>query len=502
MGVAPGSPVSAANTNQAFIDANADDVGVGIVGLANTNTASGAAVNSLQREHNATASFTGMPLNSVKNILPAWTSNDVGASSDPLKTRADLLSAKFNPSTGHKHTGAAGDAPNVSSVDLINVVLRGYFTRGVDKTGITGSTMDVSSDFTLKVASPNSSVKGVVVTAPQNKIMVRQASGVDTGDDFIDGSGNLVYARLTNSGATWTVSFYVLISGTETVYSFGSSVDVAYYYQELFNPIVDAPVYSELAVIPSDNVADEVPAASETVAGKVLLSNVVAQPVGSANVKGTSGRTPHDDHAHEGVHSIGIDGDITQLLGDVKMSPGTGITLSIVSGKVKIDSTGGTVGFQEVPSNPVNGVNTTFGPLTHTAVDGNSILVYVDVVPQILGVDYTVASNTVTMTTAPVAGQKVYIFYLISGVLPAPPVVSGALKTEFRTITSGEAAAKKIIMVQTPASPGDVLVDIIAGGPQQFNVDYTVVGNEFRWTGYALDGVLAQNDVVRIHYIY
>lgn len=502
-GVAPGSPVTASNSNQAWIDANGDDATIGRLGLQNTLAESGLAIDNTQRELNSIESFTGTPANSAKDVLPAWINNDVGLSSDDLKTRADGLTEKFNPTTGHTHTGAPGDAPQVSAPDLASVQLHGYFARGVDQTGISGSSMDVSSDFTLKTPSTNQLTKGVVVNAPENNVFLRQASGADTGDEFIDGSGNIVYGRITESSGVWTISFYVNLSGTETVYSFASPEDIAYYFQELFNPIVDAPVYSEIAKIPSENLVEDIPYATEAVAGKILLSNIIATAIAAAASKGTSSRASHEDHEHEGVHSIMIDGDVTQAFGDVEFTPGTGISLSWVGGKLKIEGTGAVVAYQETPTNPVNGTNDTFGPLLNTPASNDSVFVYVDGILR-PNTEWSLVSNSVVFSSGnfPQTGQSVYFAYLGLGTLPTPPVVSGALKTEFRTVTGPEIAAKKLILAQIPASPGDVLVDWIGSTGQIFNVDYTIVSNELRWNGYALDGVIGSGDVLRVHYIY
>ena len=132
MGVASGSPVSSSNTNDAFLDANADDVALGKISFNNTDPASGTQVDNIQENINSINHFAGRGSNLNKDALPAWSSNDAGASTDNLFERADALTLKFNSSTGHKHTGAYGDAPPVSSVDLANVVLKGSVIRGVD----------------------------------------------------------------------------------------------------------------------------------------------------------------------------------------------------------------------------------------------------------------------------------------------------------------------------------------------------------------------------------
>ena len=108
---------------------------------------------------------------------------------------------------------------------------------------------------------------------------MQQGSGPNEGDSFVDGSGNVVFARLTFASLTWTLSYYVNISGTETAYSFGSAVDVRYFYQEIYNPLTGGPVYSEYASIPSDNATQDVIDASATQRG---LINVLSQTLAGA----------------------------------------------------------------------------------------------------------------------------------------------------------------------------------------------------------------------------
>lgn len=500
MGVAPGSPVSAANTNSKLLDSDSDDTTTGRLDLANTLTESGSTVNNIQRAHNAISSYSGMPLNSAKDVVPAWTNNDVGASTDTLKTRADLLTQKFNNTTGHKHTGAAGDAPAISAVDISSVILKGYYIQGVDQAAITGTSMDVTAVLTGQTPSSSTTVKGVVVNTPYNLVFIRKGSGTDINDTYVDGSGNIVYGRVTESSGTWTVSFYVDIAGVETAYNFTSSSDIRWYYQKLFNPISDAFTYSELSNIPSDNATADVVYADAITAGKVLLANAAPGAIASTGATGSSTRAALQDHTHEGVHSIRIDGDVTQARGDVDLKPGTGITLSWDAGKLKIESSGG-VGYQETPGGVVNGVNDTFGPLTYTPSSNESIWVFVDGVLR-PNTEWSVSGLSIVFGPGfiPITGQDVYVAYLYAGIPALPPVPSGTPIVEYRTVTAGEESAKKIILSNTPASPGLVMLDVIGVGSQIFNTDYTVVSDELRWNGYGLDGFLLENDKVRIHY--
>lgn len=120
--IVDGTPVDAATTNAQKLDKVSDDTAVGKIGLANVDAVSGSAVTNLQREHNSAASFMGKALNSAKDDLPAWTANNGLVSTDDLFERTDALSAKFDQTTGHGHTGAAGDGPAIDFGDLTGTV--------------------------------------------------------------------------------------------------------------------------------------------------------------------------------------------------------------------------------------------------------------------------------------------------------------------------------------------------------------------------------------------
>lgn len=436
--------------------------------------------------------------------MPAWNPSQVGLITDTLKTRADDLSAKFHNSTGHKHTGASGDAPAVVASDLASVPLKGYVLAGLDLTGITGTSTDVSIELTGKTPSSGITVEGVVVTAPNNKIVIRHASPPDEDTSFEDGSGNIVYGRLTESAGVWTLSYFVSISGVETAYSFSSASDLRWYYQELFNPMVNPPTYSEYANIPSDNATADVVPATTAVQGKVLLTSSTPPDIASTGSAGTANATVASaDHTHAGVRSLKKTGEITEVFGDIELEEGTGITITRTGQKFNITSVGGTVVRQETPAGPVNGVNDSFGPLTYTPATADSVIVFVDGIARVYGTEFTVTGSSITFLPGfiPVSGQSVYAAYATGGAPASPPVVSGTFNMVDHEVTPAEETAKKFTLSVTPPDPSKVVVDVYGGGPRRFNLDYTIVGNEFRWNGYALDGLLLQTDWVRLVYI-
>ena len=500
-GVVDGQPVSAAITNPAFLDANGDDTANGKISLDNYTdpSVSGPSITNIQRELNALSSYTGKPTNVAYTTTPTWTNNDVGLSTDTLKQRADLLTARMSASTGHHHDGTPGNGAPIQAADIAATPLMGYWIQAVDITGL-GANTNVSSQFTTETASNNSITAGVVVNTPYNKTILRQGSGVNTGDKIVDGSGNEVYGRLTNSGSTWTLSYYVDLSGTETVYSIPSAIDIRWYYQKLINPLGSgAPVYDPMAFIPSENVTADILDATASIAGKVLLANTAPPAIASASALGVSTRVALQDHTHAGVHNITIYGTADTVIGDTEIEAGTGVTLTKMSAtRIKIDATTASVGYQETPAGTPNGVTTTFGPLTQTPANEDSLIVFMNGLV-VDTADYSLSGSSIVFTTPPVFGSQLYAFYVVSSAAPPPPP-SGVEQLEYRTISAGEATAKQLTLAATPASPTKVMVDTIGGCAQRLSVDFTIAGNVLNWSGYALDGILASGDVLRIHY--
>lgn len=346
MGVIDGQDVSAAVTNPAFLDQNQDDVMHGILGMDNAQPASGAVLGNVQGLMNHLKDTTG-----ATEIADGtnYSSNNVIPDGMNHQDALSAFDAKFHATTGHKHTGVAGDAPPISGANVSGVPLVGRFVQGTDLAGITGTSTNVTGTMGGEVASAGSTSEGVVVTAPQNKVVLRQASGTDIGDEFKDADGNVVYGRLTFAAGVWTLSYYVLIGAVETAYNFTVAADIRWYRQKLFNPMTNAPVYSELAEIPSDNPTADVVTATATIQGKVSTPVATATDVAAATSGGTAnGQVAPYDHAHKGTRSIAKSaGDTTQVFGDVTWEEGSGITITRTGNKFRIDGAGGTAGQDE-----------------------------------------------------------------------------------------------------------------------------------------------------------
>lgn len=73
-------------------------------------------------------------------------------------------------------------------------------------------------------------------------------------------------------------------------------------------------------------------------------------------------------------------------------------------------------------------------------------------------------------------------------------------QVEYRTITSGEESSKSLTLASTPSDPTTVILDVAGGPAQVYGDDFTVSGDVLSWSGLGLDGLLEENDQLRIVY--
>lgn len=390
-GISDGEPVNQAVTDAAFLFKNADDQDPAKLDFVNTDAASGAFVTNIQRNVNSVFSFVGAAINGVYNLLPTWVTNNRGSSSNTLFQRIGAIDTAFDPSTGHKHTGGAGDAPPITASSIGSVPLEGYGVQGTDLTGVTGGSTNVTGSVGGNPPSSNTSTPGVVVNAPYNKIIIKNSTNDQS---YLDSSGNIVYGRLTYSSGTFTLTYYSEITGTETPYSFSGSNGVRWYYQVLASSLGGtAPVYSAIFFIPSDSATADIITATTSAQGKVQLATT-AQDVGSADSGGTANATvANADHVHKGVRSVKSDSN-AQLFGDVQLVSGTNITLSQAGNAITINSSGGSSFNSEVVVYGANGygsTNTAIHRFSTTQTNTGSNITYAD--SATLGASFTINAN-------------------------------------------------------------------------------------------------------------
>ena len=86
----------------------------------------------------------------------------------------------------------------------------------------TGTTLTVTTLLSGKTAGGLDTQAGVFTTAPNNKVYFRK---VNDGKAVSDSSGREVFGRLTYATGVWTVTFYVLVSGSETAFNWNGNAD-------------------------------------------------------------------------------------------------------------------------------------------------------------------------------------------------------------------------------------------------------------------------------------
>ena len=128
----------------------------------------------------------------------------------------------------------------------------------------------------------------------------------------------------------------------------------------------------------------------------MILANTAPPAVAAASAKGTNTRVAHQDHTHEGVHSILIDGDVTVGLGDVTLKSGANVTLAWVSGKVEISASSQTpqVEYRTITSGEATAKQLTLAFTPNVAA--NVMLDVVGGTAQIYSVDYSVSGAVLT----------------------------------------------------------------------------------------------------------
>ena len=153
------------------------------------------------------------------------------------------------------------------------------------------------------------------------------------------------------------------------------------------------------------------------------------------------------------------------------------------------------ISVRETPAGIVDGINADF-TLSNTPTSEQYVSVFIDGNFQ-YDTEYSITTNVVTFNTAPALGQTVFVWYSHSG---TPVSVPGVENIEYHTVSAGEETAKEFTLTSAPGDVAKVLVDIIGGVSQEYSVDFSITGSTFSWSGLGLDGILVENDIVRLKY--
>jgi hypothetical protein len=556
MAVQNGQLANQTTFNSRLMSRTTDTNTLGRVDLENALAESGANVINVQKNINALASALGIPTNQVFNYLITWASDIVGAPNDSVRERVQALVALFDGVSGHNHSGVDGQGPPISAANLTEFNRFSAVWQGFSETAPAANSMDVSTSFAGKSPGGDTTTVGVITDPPSNRVQLfNPANGTPLEND----QGLRIYGRLTESAGVWTLFFFTF-DGTENAHTFDTTQDFDAFYLEVFDQ-QNRPTIPASPDFGSLNVSADVPDATTSIRG---LVNTIAQSFagfktfenGLRTLGKFQGQTFVDTTTNVpsatllnvdalvyeftgsnivdlvGIQAAGSDSDKIQIIvnktgGPVNVVHDAGALGFIIPGgddfelddqaammvrrdnalnRWQVIAGGGaggdtTVGYYETPAGAINGSNTTFGPLSFVPATNESVIVYVDGVA-LRPDEFSLVGLNVVLTTPPVLGQTVDVFYLTGGVLAPPPIPTGVFKVEYRTLTNAEIAAKSLTLAHSPVAPTEICVDVAGGTIGFYGDDFNASGSTISWTGLGFDGLLAVGDKLRISYVY
>jgi hypothetical protein len=448
MTVSNGAPANQTTFNNAFVSRTQNTNTVGKVDLENVQPESGASVLNAQENINSLNAYTGRPANSAHDATPVWTNNDVGASSNTLKQRAEALTAefpaRFDTATGHDHDGVNSRPISATNLTNINQFFAVYQTLEVD--GANGTVYDVSTEFTGRTPGGAASTEGVLTSPPENKIAILSKS---TRTNIEDAEGQRVYARITEDGlGVWELSFFTNEAGTETAHSLATQ-DIVILFRQVFNQNNRPTIPADVGIFESLDLTADIVDASPTQSGKV---NTGIQNFGGHKIF---------------QHDVDVEGTLTLFTG---LNGFLKATSGVVSSQTDVDLTADVSGILPV-ANGGTGASTAQGftdaasPLTTkgdvVTHDGtNTVRLGVGIDGQILQAD-SAAPNGIKWGDAAAGGLEVSTFAF------AHTDLSGSAPSEQHiafTPSSVATILMNIAIKTTTAFNDGATLDIVVGG--------------------------------------
>lgn len=270
MSVVNGQLANQTTFNNAFMSRTAATTStVAKVALQNADEESGAFIANIQRALNLIFSVAAIDGETDEAALD-YDSENVIVDGENHKQSLERLDERFSYVTGHKHDNTFGNGPKLTPASLTGYKLKGYYVEGTDFTTSAGFADDVSAIMT-DPASYSDDAPGAVCNDPYNKVFIRDVNS----NPIRDTLGNEVYGKLTNITVAFILEYYVLVAGVETVYTWAAPTDIKWFYQKIFDPLVDVNVYDRLAYI----VMSAIQASAAVITQQTLN--------GSANITGT-----------------------------------------------------------------------------------------------------------------------------------------------------------------------------------------------------------------------
>jgi hypothetical protein len=267
MSLNDGQSANAAVFNAAFLSKTQGGTTIGVIDL--DAPSSGNQVVDAQAAINEIADCIGQTDTADQTTGQNYTSNEVVTDSTTHKAAISALDAEFNASSGHGHSGVAGDGGPISAATLSGI---NYYRADWQTTSVasyTGASQVVSSAFSGKLPTGGASSVGVLTFAPNNKIDIRVTS---SGEQLEDGLGNKVYARITESAGVWTATNYIYASGAESAYTITTTQNVDLYFREVFTLATYPTIPSDVGMVGSLNLTADIADGSATQRGLVTTT--------------------------------------------------------------------------------------------------------------------------------------------------------------------------------------------------------------------------------------
>lgn len=123
-----------------------------------------------------------------------------------------------------------------------------------------------------------------------------------------------------------------------------------------------------------------------------------------------------------------------------------------------------------------------------------------DVSGLILSALFARAGGTEEISTFSISALQAPAIALPSPSSPAPETSSNPYKVNYVILSAADEASKSLTLPSTPLVPSAVIIDIFGGGPMRYATDFQVTGSTISWAGGSFDGVLAENDELRVVY--
>ena len=151
----------------------------------------------------------------------------------------------FDPKQIKKILAAPVRVNNVATGAAASKVVTSDLTTALGTAGDGGVSVPLQVSASLGL--------GVITTTTANKVQIYDNT---TKDKLSDGSGNELYGRITEAAGVYTLSFYSLVAGVETAYTFGTTTNIDFEFSYRFD-FYRLPT-DALVAIASRNVADDV----------------------------------------------------------------------------------------------------------------------------------------------------------------------------------------------------------------------------------------------------